>query len=90
MAPEFRTGGSIEENGPSIEQVGEFSVVANAFNAEYGGYGSWFTNVTIRSGTNLLHGSVYDHFGNDKFDARSFFQAKRASGQNMYFNANWI
>jgi hypothetical protein len=70
--------GSIEENGPSIEQVGEFSVVANAFNAEYGGYGSWFTNVTIRSGTNVLHGSVYDHFGNDKLDARSFFQAKRA------------
>src|SRR5260370_11713780 len=27
---------SIEENGPSIELVGEFSVVAKAFNADYG------------------------------------------------------
>ena len=26
------------------------NVVAGAFNAEYGGFGNWFTNVIIKSG----------------------------------------
>ncbi|MCX6631209.1 MAG: TonB-dependent receptor, partial [Candidatus Solibacter sp.] len=66
--------GSVLENGPVVEQVAEYTVVANAFNAEYGGFGSWFTTVTMKSGTNALHGKVYDYFGNDKLNARSFFQ----------------
>jgi hypothetical protein len=69
--------GTIAENGPALEQVGEVSVVTNAFNAEYGGFGNWFTNVTIKSGTNTLHGSVFDHLGNDKLNARSFLSPKR-------------
>jgi hypothetical protein len=65
--------GGIGEVSPSIEQVGEFSVVQNAFNAEYGGFGSWFTNVVLKSGTNELHGSVYDHLGNSALNAKSYF-----------------
>ena len=66
--------GAVLENGPVVEQVAEYTVVANAFNAEYGGFGSWFTTVTMKSGTNAVHGKVYDYFGNDKLNARSFFQ----------------
>ena len=66
--------GSVLENGPVVETVAEYTVVANAFNAEYGGFGSWFTTVTLKSGTNTVHGKVYDYFGNDKLNARSFFQ----------------
>ena len=69
--------GAISENGPVLEQVGEVNVVTNAFNAEYGGFGNWFTSVTIKSGTNALHGSVFDHLGNDKLNARKFFQPRR-------------
>jgi hypothetical protein len=69
--------GAISENGPALEQVGEVSVVTGAFNAEYGGFGSWFTNVTIKSGNNAVHGSIFDHLGNDKLNARSFFQPTR-------------
>ena len=65
--------GGIGEVSPEIEQVGEFSVVQNAFNAEYGGFGSWFTNVVLKSGTNELHGTVYDHIGNSALDAKSYF-----------------
>jgi hypothetical protein len=65
--------GGIGEVSPEIEQVGEFSVVQNAFNAEYGGFGSWFTNVVLKSGTNELHGSVYDHLGNSVLNAKAFF-----------------
>ncbi len=66
--------GAVLENGPVVEQVAEYTVVANAFNAEYGGFGSWFTTVTMKSGTNAVHGMVYDYFGNDALNARSFFQ----------------
>ena len=72
--------GALEEVGPTVEMVGEFSLVANAFNAEYGGFGNWFTNVTIKSGTNQLHGAVFDHFSNNAFKARSFFQPKLTAG----------
>ena len=69
--------GSLAENGPSLEQVGEFSVVSNGFNAEYGGFGIWFSNVTIKSGTNKFSGSVFDHYGTDALNARTFFQAEK-------------
>lgn len=71
--------GGIQENGPAVEQVGEFSVVTNSFNAEYGRTGSWFTNITIRSGTNQIHGSAFNFFDNDVLNARSFFQAIRST-----------
>ena len=72
--------GALEEVGPSIEMVGEFSVVSNAFNAEYGGFGSWFTSVQIKSGANALHGSVYNHYVNNALNARSFFQKQVTAG----------
>ncbi len=70
--------GGFQETGPDVETVGEFSIVTNSFNAEYGRTGSWLMNVIIKSGTNQIHGSVYDHFANDALNARSFFQAKRS------------
>ena len=66
--------GAILENGPATEAVSEYTVVANGFNAEYGGFGSWFTTVTLKSGTNEVHGKLYDKFANDDLDARNFFQ----------------
>lgn len=69
--------GGYSEISPLIEQVGEFSVVANGFNAEYGGFGNWFTNVTIKSGTNSLHGSIFDHLGNSALNAKEFFATER-------------
>jgi hypothetical protein len=75
---QFIQRGAFAEVGPAIEQVGEFSVVSNGFNAEYGGVGIWFTNVTIKSGTNRFSGSIFDHFGTDALNARSFFQAAKS------------
>ncbi len=76
-ASQSNVRGGIQENGPAVEQVGEFSLVTNSFSAEYGRTGSWFTNVTIRSGGNEAHGSVFDYLDNDAFNARSFFQRNR-------------
>jgi hypothetical protein len=82
-ASEQISRGAIEENGPMIEQVGQFTVVQNSFNAEYGGFGSWFTTATIKSGTNSLHGEVFDHFSNAALNAKPFFaQSKTPLNQH--------
>ncbi len=69
--------GGFQETGPDVATVGEFSIITNSFNAEYGRTGSWLMNVVIKSGTNQVHGSVYDLFANNDLNARSFFQAAR-------------
>ena len=66
--------GSIGESSPAVESVGEFSVVSNSFNAEYGRTGTWFTNLVFRSGTNEVHGKLFDFFSHSNLNARSFFQ----------------
>lgn len=58
---------------PNPDALQEFSVLSNGFSAEYGrGSGSVVSAVT-KSGTNAIHGTVYNFLRNDAMDARSFF-----------------
>lgn len=59
---------------PSQEAVSEFRVVNNSFGAEYGRALGGIVNVVTKSGTNELHGSVYDYLQNDATNARSLLQ----------------
>jgi hypothetical protein len=55
------------------ETVREFRVESNAYGAEFGrNYGGQI-NVITKSGTNGLHGSVYEYHRNDALDARNYF-----------------
>jgi hypothetical protein len=78
-ASEQISRGAFEENGPMIEQIGSFNVVQNSFNAEYGGFGSWFTTATIKSGSNSVRGSIFNHFSNSALNARNYFAASKTS-----------
>ena len=69
--------GSIWENGAAVTHYGEFNVVTNSFSAEYGRTGTFFYTVTVKSGTNQVHGSAYDNFVNTDLDARDFFTPSR-------------
>jgi len=63
-------------NYPSPDALEEFKLVTNAYGAEYGFYaGSIFTAVT-RSGTNQIHGALWEFLRNDKLNARNFFAAR--------------
>jgi hypothetical protein len=61
---------------PSPDSVDEFKVITTAFSAEFGHTGGGVLLATSKSGTNQLHGSVYDYFRNRILNARSFFQAE--------------
>ncbi|MBV9225189.1 MAG: carboxypeptidase regulatory-like domain-containing protein, partial [Acidobacteriaceae bacterium] len=57
---------------PSIDFIQEFRVQSNSFSAEYG-RGSAVINVSSRSGTNAIHGTVFEFLRNNYFDAKNFF-----------------
>ncbi|MCI0624854.1 MAG: TonB-dependent receptor [Acidobacteria bacterium] len=57
---------------PAYEAVEEFKVQNTLYPVEYGrGFG--VLNFTMKSGTNDLHGSLFEYVRNDKFDSRGFF-----------------
>jgi hypothetical protein len=58
---------------PSIEAIEEFKVQSAVYSAEYGVNSGAQINVAIKSGTNGLHGTIFEFVRNDKFDARGFF-----------------
>ncbi|MGH9660435.1 MAG: TonB-dependent receptor, partial [Bryobacteraceae bacterium] len=64
-------------NTPSVDAITEFSVETNGFKAEYGRAQGGMITFSSKSGTNDLHGTVYEFLRNDVFDARRFFEAQR-------------
>lgn len=64
----------IQRSTPPQESVQEFRVVNNSFGAEYGRAMGGIVNIVTKSGTNELHGSLYDYFQNSSTDARSLLQ----------------
>ncbi len=57
----------------SIDDVQEFRVYENSFSAEFGDSLGGVVNIVTKSGTNQLHGDVYEYFRNEVLDARGYF-----------------
>lgn len=67
--------GNVAQNLPSPDALQEFRLLTNTFSAEYGrAAGGVFLAVT-KSGTNELHGSLWEFLRNDALNARNFFSA---------------
>jgi hypothetical protein len=58
---------------PSIDALAEIHVQTNLYTAEVGRTAGGVVNLLSKSGTNAIHGTVYEYFRNDKLDARNFF-----------------
>ncbi len=67
-------GGS--NQGYSQENVAEFQVLTNRFDAEYGRVGGLVINAVTKSGTNQFRGTGFGFFRDDSFDARNPFTGK--------------
>jgi len=57
---------------PSPDSIQEFRVLTNTFDAEYGRNSGSVVNVITKSGTNAIHGNVYEFFRNTKLNANPY------------------
>jgi carboxypeptidase family protein/TonB-dependent receptor-like protein len=63
---------------PAADAIESVSVTTSNFDAELGRAGGAVSTVTLKSGTNEIHGSVFGFGNNDNSQARDFFTAARA------------
>ncbi len=88
------SGGSIIDNSPgnlngesssnfrlqsSLENVQEFRVESSNYPAEYGTGTGGQISVVTKSGSNSVHGSLFEYVRNDALDARNFFDGSNRS-----------
>jgi Carboxypeptidase regulatory-like domain len=55
---------------PNPEAIQEFRVITSSYAAEYGRYQAGVVDVVTKSGTNQLHGAVFEFFRNENLNAR--------------------
>jgi len=60
----------------SIDALDEFQIQQSEYSAEFGNAGG-VLNGTTKSGTNQIHGVLFDFLRNDKLDSRNFFALQR-------------
>ena len=60
---------------PSIDAIQEFRIETHNYGAEFGRGGGAVVQVSTRSGTNELHGTLFEFLRNEKLDANNFFNS---------------
>jgi outer membrane receptor protein involved in Fe transport len=55
-----------------VEAIAEYQVLTNTYSAQFGGNGVAINAIT-KSGTNQWHGSLFEYYRNDRFDASNYF-----------------
>jgi hypothetical protein len=80
-----RLGGATMETQSSTEAVQEVNILTSSFAPEFGAGLGAVVNVVTKSGTNDLHGTVYDYLVNTALNATpSYLGVKNAIHQNDY------
>ncbi len=70
---------------PPVDAISEFRIITLNANAEFGGALGSTTNIITRSGTNQLHGTLWEFLRNDAVDANNYFaQTKEPLKQNQF------
>src|SRR5215470_776402 len=67
------TPGSVAGNNLGVDAILEFRVLTQNYSAEYGRTAGGVVSAVTRSGTNNIHGSIFEFFRNNALDAREFF-----------------
>jgi hypothetical protein len=74
----------------SNEATAEVTILQNQFSAEFGHSGGGVFNTVVKSGTNELHGSVYEYFQNRNLNALDEAFKRQGTYENPRFDENRI
>ena len=69
----------------NLDSVEELQLITNSFDAEYGKFSGAVMNAITKSGTNGVHGDVFEFLRNEKFDAHKFYDPTRAELRRNQF-----
>lgn len=58
---------------PILDDIQEFTIESNNVSAEFGRFNGGVVNLATRSGTNQLHGSLFEYLRNEDLNARNYF-----------------
>src|SRR6266436_3615831 len=58
---------------PGVDALDEFKLQTSTYSAEFGRSLGGVVNLQIKSGTNLMHGSLFEFLRNSKFDENNYF-----------------
>ena len=72
---------------PSPDSIEEFRVLTNTFDAEYGRNSGAVVNVVTKSGSNSLHGNLYEFFRDQGLNAKGFFDSTKLDYLQNQFGA---
>jgi Carboxypeptidase regulatory-like domain len=61
---------------PVVDSILEYRVLTSNYSAEYGEAAGAVTTVETKSGTDSLHGNIWEFFRNDKLNANNYFNKK--------------
>ena len=59
---------------PPLDAIQEFRMETGVYSAKFGATAGVQVNMVTKSGTNQVHGSLYDYFRSASLDARNFFE----------------
>jgi hypothetical protein len=71
---------------PAVDGVREFKIQTSLYSADVGRNSGAVIDVVTKSGTNQLHGSVFEFLRNSDVDARTFFNTKGTSFPTFRLN----
>lgn len=81
-----QAGGNNIAYVPPVDSVEEFKIMTNTYDAQYGKTTGGIINVSLRSGTNDFHGTIYEfarRSGLDANDSRLKARGRRADGTEI-------
>ena len=70
---------------PPVDSVQEFKIMTNSYDAQYGRSAGGAVNVSLKTGTNMLHGTVYEFLRRRALDANSFLLNARSAERADHF-----
>lgn len=85
-AADFLNGGTYVVQPPP-DALAQFAVETSSYSAEFGHSAGAVVNASIKSGTNQIHGDLYEYLRNEAFDTKDYFSGTLQKYRQNQFGA---